>query len=224
MTEAEWLTCTDPERMLDFLCRQTSERKLRLFAVACCRRVWHLLADERSRQGVEVAERYADEDVTVETLHAARREAIGVANSLPAPPGARSAERRKMVAYAAGRAAASGHDALASAGEVVHPTRQRNLVRCIFGNPFRPSSLHRAWLTPSVLTLAQAAYEERILPTGEVERVRLAVLADALEEAGCADADLLGHLRGPGPHVRGCWAVDLVLSKQPGQHYFTSGV
>jgi hypothetical protein len=64
-----------------------------------------------------------------------------------------------------------------------------------------------------VVALAQAAYEQRELPAGTLDLTRLAVLADALEEAGCDQADLLGHLRGPGPHVRGCWAVDLVLGK-----------
>jgi hypothetical protein len=61
--------------------------------------------------------------------------------------------------------------------------------------------------------LALAAYEERRLPKGTLDPARLAVLADALEDAICSDADLLGHLRGPVPHVRGCWAVDLSLGK-----------
>ena len=61
--------------------------------------------------------------------------------------------------------------------------------------------------------MAEAAYEQRELPAGTLDPARLTVLADALEDAGCADADLLGHLRGPGPHVRGCWAVDLLLGK-----------
>jgi hypothetical protein len=56
-----------------------------------------------------------------------------------------------------------------------------------------------------------AAYEGRVSPAGGLDADRLAVLADALEDAGCADPDLLAHLRGPGPHVRGCWALDLVL-------------
>jgi hypothetical protein len=58
------------------------------------------------------------------------------------------------------------------------------------------------------------AYEERQLPEGTLDSARLAVLADTLEDAGCTHAELLGHLRGPGPHVRGCWAVDLVMGKQ----------
>jgi hypothetical protein len=88
------------------------------------------------------------------------------------------------------------------------------LVRDVFGNPFRAASLDPAWLTPDVLSLAQAAYEERTLPAGTLDPARLALLADALEDAGCGDADILSHLRGEGPHVRGCWAVDLCLGRE----------
>jgi hypothetical protein len=88
-----------------------------------------------------------------------------------------------------------------------------DLLRCIVGNPFRPVTLNPAWLTPNVRGLAEAAYDERRLPSGELEGDRLAVLADALEEEGCTEAALLTHLRGPGPHVRGCFALDLILKK-----------
>ncbi len=81
-----------------------------------------------------------------------------------------------------------------------------NLIRDIFGNPFRPVVANPAWLTPTVVSIASAIYAERAFD-------RLPILADALEEAGCADADLLLHGRQPGEHVRGCWAVDLVLGK-----------
>jgi hypothetical protein len=91
---------------------------------------------------------------------------------------------------------------------------QARLLREVLGNPFRPVTPDPAWLTPDVLSLAQAAYEHRKLPRGTLEPDRLALLADALEDAGCDSADLRGHLRGPGPHVRGCWAVDLVLGRQ----------
>jgi len=91
---------------------------------------------------------------------------------------------------------------------------QCGLLRDIIGNPFRSVSLNPAFQTPTVFSLAQAAYDDRILPAGTLEPTRLSVLADALEEAGCDNADILNHLRGPGPHVRGCWALDLILDKE----------
>jgi hypothetical protein len=90
---------------------------------------------------------------------------------------------------------------------------QVELLRDILGSLFRPVSVSPACLTPPVVALAQAAYDQREMPAGTLDVARLAVLADALEEAGCTDSNLLGHLRGPGPHVRGCWAVDLLLGK-----------
>jgi hypothetical protein len=92
--------------------------------------------------------------------------------------------------------------------------KQTGVLRDLFGNPFRPVVLDPSWRIPAVVSLAQAAYDNRALPSGHLDQARLAVLADALEEAGCTDADLLGHLRGPGPHVRGCWAVDALLEKE----------
>ncbi|HEY7428983.1 MAG TPA: hypothetical protein VH682_32430 [Gemmataceae bacterium] len=94
---------------------------------------------------------------------------------------------------------------------------QCSLILDLFGNTFRPSlplpPAVLAWHDAVVVRLAQAAYDERHLPSGTLDNSRLAVLADALEEGGCTDADILGHLRGPGPHVRGCWSVDLCLGK-----------
>jgi hypothetical protein len=92
----------------------------------------------------------------------------------------------------------------------------RDIIRDIIGNPFRPVTVCHAWLAwhnGLVVRLAEAAYQERHLPAGTLDNERLAVLADALEEAGCQDVQILGHLRGGRDHVRGCWAVDLVLSK-----------
>src|SRR5262249_4358937 len=75
-----------------------------------------------------------------------------------------------------------------------------------FGNPFRPAACDPAWRTPTVRRLAEAIYDERAFD-------RLPILADAVEESGCTNADLLGHLRGEGPHTRGCWALDAILGK-----------
>ena len=95
---------------------------------------------------------------------------------------------------------------------------QVTLVHDVFGNPFgsarAPDPGRLSWQGGTVSQLARSAYEERQLPEGMLYPERLALLADALEDAGCTDAELLGHLRSAGPHVRGCWAVDLLLSKQ----------
>ncbi len=93
------------------------------------------------------------------------------------------------------------------------------VLRCIFGSSFWPSpalepSLLR-WNDGLVVKLARAAYDERSLPEGTLDRTRLAVLADALEEAGCGEPELLGHCRQQGlAHVRGCWAIDLLLGQE----------
>src|SRR5262249_50038156 len=118
---------------------------------------------------------------------------------------------RHLVPLNAARAA---QDALGSAGGECAAQAVR--LHDILGNPFRPSTISPAVLTWNdglVVRLAQAAYDERNLPAGTLDNGRLAVLADALEESGCTDAELLGHLRGPGPHVRGCYALDLMLGK-----------
>ena len=81
------------------------------------------------------------------------------------------------------------------------------------GNPFRPVTLDPSWLTPTVRQLAQAVYDERLLPSGELQLDRLGVLADALEDADCPVPPIIDHLRGRGPHVRGCFVVDLLLNK-----------
>jgi hypothetical protein len=187
--------------MLKFLRGKASDRKLRLFACACYRRVWHLLTDEASQHAVEVAECFADGQTSTQELRAARPERGGPFNS-----GFCLTRRRAWDA-------ASGAACLEySTGGSAAP-----LSRDLFGNPFRPlppppPSL-LIWKAGAMVNLARAAYEERLLPEGLLDPAGLAVLADALEEAGCTNADLLSHLRGPGPHVRGCWALDLILEK-----------
>jgi len=84
---------------------------------------------------------------------------------------------------------------------------QSQLLRDIFGNPFRPVTVDPEWLTSTVVALARGIYDERAFD-------RLPILADALQDAGCETADVLDHCRGPGPHARGCWVVDLLLGKQ----------
>src|SRR5262249_21623387 len=88
----------------------------------------------------------------------------------------------------------AGHAAFYAAATEGTKNSALTILRCTFGNPFRPVTLNAASQTPTVLALAQAAYENRILPAGTLEPARLAVLADALEEAGCNNHDILNHL------------------------------
>jgi hypothetical protein len=227
VTEAEWLACAEPRALLEFVRgRLGSGRKLRLFLCACARRLWPLLKDVRGRQAVEVAERYADGLVKLKRLHRACRNAEAAVRALAAyGPGEAPAYCAVRVAhYAAARhwdfngivLGCLYYAARAYAGHLPgNPVPAAELaalaalVRELFGNPFSPTAADPAWLGwdgDTVPRLARAIYAESAFD-------RLPVLADALEEAGCADAEILGHLRGSGPHVRGCWAVDLLLAK-----------
>jgi hypothetical protein len=220
MNEQQWLSGTDPQVMLDWLREQgsLSERKARLFAVACCHRIWPLLTDERSRRAVEVAARYADGLASREELAAAEAEA-------EAPAFAEAAARARggvespvphvtqaAVAAAGERADATIWAAWATSEATRAPEAERRhqaaLLRDLFGPlPFRPVPFDPAWRTRTAVAIGQVIYAERdfgLLP----------VLADALEDAGCESADLLDHCRRPGEHARGCWVVDLVLSRE----------
>jgi hypothetical protein len=226
MTESEWLTCTQPQKLLKYLHTRADERKRRLFAAACCRRVWRLLVDERGRRAVEVAERYASGKATDEALSRAEMEAdeaFGVLRDSGRDALLWAANAVYVavcggvgwdIAGTAASAAAAGVGADAAPGKQKAAREEEGcaqlaLLRCVFGNPFRPVSLDTAWLTwneGTVVRIAQAINDERAFE-------RLGILADALEDAGCTEAQILEHLRGPGPHALGCWAIDCVLEK-----------
>jgi hypothetical protein len=233
MTDAEWHACTDPQVLLDFLIAQASDRKLRLAGVACCHRIWDLLPEGLwGREAVEVAELFADGAACDERRNAAEQTATDYAEALcenterwvgwvRLPPKAWAAQAAVNAVDAGGYrsrlACLAAHGAKVRQGNAAGRTErhaQARLLRCIFGNPFRPVAVAPAWVTATVLGLAQAAYEEgRVLPSGQRDRARLAVLADALLDAGCDDEELVAHLRSGGPHVRGCRAVDTILGK-----------
>ncbi len=219
MTEQEWQQCDDPKRMLEFLLGKVSNRKLRLYTVACAHRVWQRLDDERTRNAVEIAEQFADDQVPSQALIRARS-------------AVRSAERSGQgtwhpagfVAWCATRHTI--HTAACEATECViwnpveknscfvhlveESLRLARLCRCVFGSPQRALSLEPgllAWNEGIVTKIAQGIYADRAFD-------RLPVLADALEEAGCDDNNILNHCRQSGEHVRGCWVVDLILGKE----------
>jgi hypothetical protein len=225
MDEAEWTSDNDTRRMLRYLGTLSfpRERKYRLFLCACCRGSWHLLPDDVSRQAVLVAERFADGHAERAEMVALRRVGLAVGENLDRAVYSLpwQADLRDRIAAHGIAVQATVRDPSESLrhsarglGSLLSADAYATLLRDLFGNPFRPVSLDPTWRTPPVTALAQAAYEERILPAGTLEPTRLAVLADALEEAGCDNADILGHLRSPGLHVRGCWPLDLLLGKE----------
>jgi hypothetical protein len=227
MTEAEWLACTDPQPMLEVVWEKASDRRLRLFGCACVRRVWDLLLEEQSRTLVEVGELYADGFVDEQELSKDRQssddylhDVDGGGSELVLPETEASHAACEVADRGAGIFTALYASRYASSAreeggrEQAERAAQAALLRDIFGPlPFRPAAVSPAWQTPTMRVLAQGAYDQRELPAGSFDVARLAVLADALEEAGCTDQDILTHLRGPGPHVRGCWVVDLLLGK-----------
>ena len=217
MDEAEWLASDDPQEMLRLLRNRGSNRKRRLFACACVRRIWKRLPDTLSCRAVEVAERYADGKANKAELTRARKgaqrtlEGLLSGGSKIAPRfAAGAASCATAITMSSQNLSATAYHAYVSTGCREGPAQSR-LLRCIFSNPFRRIPFSPAWRTAAVLTLASAAYEERKMPTGILHR--LTAIANALEDAGCTDVDILGHLREKGPHVRGCWVVDTLLDK-----------
>jgi hypothetical protein len=211
MTEQEWLKCKVAWKVWEAAKKRSSPRKFRLFLAACGREFWPLMTDYRCRSALETAERFADGLASDSELESARSSiryrgldsiaylAFCVAEESPhfftCEQAARIAERKGYRDFKgeAARAAAEAY--------------QAQLTRDIFGNPFRPVTLDPRWLTASVLDLACAIYDGRAFE-------RLPILADALMDAGCDSEEVLNHCRGAGPHVRGCWVVDLILGKK----------
>jgi hypothetical protein len=212
VTEAEWLTCTDPTPMLEFLRGKSSDRKSRLLRVGAARSIWAELTDKRYRAAVEVAERYADGLATDDELDIHKKELYGLFGPRGEFRQVRPDSTTAMLLFVALACVSSPrvmhHVYGGSWMTAMRYTRNRlsPIIRDQFGNPFRPVTADPNWLTSTAVTLARTAYEDRAFD-------RLPILADALEEAGCDDAGVLNHLRGDGPHVRGCWVIDMLLGK-----------
>jgi hypothetical protein len=238
MTEAEWNACADPERMANSPLPRASSRKWRLFGVACVRAVAQLLRDERSRAAVEAADKYADGLIDAKQALAAEEAAVAVvedayaalsqaarqwwqavdAPSQPPPAGAAevAAAHAAAVTLALWAPAAWGaREAARHAAKAMgaRATEERAIQAGVFRDLIKKSRKPKpnpSWLTWNdgvVGKPARAIHDGRAFD-------RMPLLADALEEAGCADAAILGHCRGGGEHVRGCWVVDLMTGRE----------
>jgi hypothetical protein len=223
MDERQWLESTDPAWMLEFLGERASPRQLRLFACACARRVLPLHPDDRLVALIEVGERLADGTAGEEERKAAL---AGIQAADPYDPSQQlrmsvraaacttlNESARESATWASKQAIQAAiadmrqrqRGSVASVSYIPEHAAQAALVRCIFGNPHRPARLDPTWLRwndGTVPSIARSIYQERAFD-------RLPILADALEEAGCTDADILAHCRSRGEHVCGCWVVDL---------------
>jgi hypothetical protein len=242
MTEAEWLTREDRNELLEYLQARAYDRELRLFACACCRRIWKHLKKKASRVVVEISEQFAAGLVTGERLNEAAQkawDAFGMVqwsaeSDLETNPAravlglqldlnvTRAADESSATIAAAAREREykrrqrkrvgdqpepwEQYDPIYRAAEVVEQTIQTNLLRDIVPNPFRPVTFDPLWRTTVAVALARQMYDSRDFSV-------MPILADALQDAGCDSDDILNHCRGNGPHVRGCWVVDLVLGK-----------
>jgi hypothetical protein len=216
------------DAMRSFLRDGAAARKTALFACACCRQIWPSVSDPRSRAAVEAAEQVADGLIgegeaqqIAFASHAARNE-VGAGRSgdwaevhirrvaanacwecvsAVLPARGFGASVAAAAQDAADVAAWSGLSATLAAARA----QQAALLRDVFGSPFHPARFDSRWRSVSVTALARGIYQEERFD-------RLPILADALVDAGCDDADILVHCRSKGPHVRGCWVVDKILA------------
>ena len=215
MTQAEWQATTDDwPGMLRALPGIGGSRKLRLWCVAWARAVLAVAAGHPPfvkvagwftptllagyAHEVDAAERFADGQLSRRALHAAKTRSGGPWNVFHLPAGHSRLSADRLVPFVA---------QFAAEFQLPPPGQLAALLRDVFGNPFRPAAFSPAWRTDTVLALAQQMYDTRDFGA-------MPIMADALQDAGCDNGDVLNHCRGDGPHVRGCWVVDLVLGKE----------
>ncbi|WP_238602928.1 hypothetical protein [Fimbriiglobus ruber] len=226
MTEAEWLVSAMPRQLVQFIPKNATERKKRLLGFGLCRRILHLVPDERSRRAVLVAERFADGAATdAELSEAGARTACRESQKYLRSGNQHQYFGKGVCFWVAGKNVdnweipnddSGSKPAWEDAAEVAITDGARwhtelgafcKLVRCVYGNPFCPVSLDRSWKTSTVLALAQSIYADRAFE-------RLPILADALEKSGCDNLDVLNHFRSETVHTRGCWVVDLLTGRE----------
>jgi hypothetical protein len=233
--ETYWLECSEPAQMLEYLESRVDGRKWRLFACAALRQAWHHFIDERSQQAVQTAECYAEGLATREELDRAREAALEVVEGInlratvsdagwsasraavyvcdPRPVTAARISNMLTIISAApwGEDQASVEARGEPEDKAIAKLLACDLVREIFGNPFRPVAIEPAWLRWNGGTVPVMAH----ILAAERRYREMPILADALEEAGCTEESLLAHCRQAADHVPGCWVLDALLQARP---------
>ncbi len=235
MTENEWMTSTDSVKMIEFFHGTKFDVRLRRFAVACCQRVSYLITDNVIRATAIAGEAFANdhrnEKGTIKVMAAAsitarrhlslyetsaHRHELRAANAAIASCAETDWKAAVNAMREAARAANRADPDCGDCTEILH---QADLLRCIFGNPYRAISFNTTVPTcenDTSLMLAQAIYDKRAFD-------RLPLLAEALEKAGYLDPDVLNHCRLHGKHFQGCWVLDLILGKGNYERSFIPG-
>jgi hypothetical protein len=232
MTEAEWFGCDDPRPLLELMRGRVSDRKLVLFIRACCRRRWGPAADDATRAALALLDHFTEAGPAQRAATHVYTPAGGVVLDCGASePVARlevpaqidpprwvdpHAALPRGLGVALEQLACARFNPLIprfladSADRLGLPLADQGaLLRDVVRGPFEPLTFRAAWRLHdggAAVKLAELIYQDEAFDD-------LPVLADLLEDAGCRNLEILGHLRGPGPHVRGCWVVDLLLSK-----------
>jgi hypothetical protein len=212
MKRSEWIRSRSSGWMLQRVraYKLDEPRATRLFVCACGRLIWPQLTDEVGRPSIELSERFADGRADWRDLQA---ELIRIDRVLYPEAGrllSRSAADFLMVfdfSIRAAERAAKGVRQLANLLDHVDlEPAQCDLIREIFpDDPRRPEVFDPAWLTPTVVELAQAIHDRSAYD-------EMPILGDALEEAGCPSPVILDHCRGRSKHVRGCWVVNALIA------------
>lgn len=210
MTEAEWLASDDPRRMFTHFRRHATKRKSRLLACGLCETYRRDFTEQASWQAVEIGYRIADGEEDEAERMRAFAEAEKVAIEIDGWHGGQSKFMIPALVVGSTEQVNEIPSRVLAAFDCNFYCNPRIaiclLFRDIFGNPFRPVTLSFSWLTSTVLSLAQQMYDSRDFSV-------MPILADALQDAGCDNVEILNHCRGPGPHCRGCFVVDAILNK-----------
>ncbi len=216
MNEVEWLSSSEPWRMLHAVQRSVpSERKVRLFNAAICRRFWEYLP-EASQFILSESELLADGLVRAKDAQELCHRANKVVHALFDQKYLTKQFPSNEVRFQRDSAAAVCYAVLPNElwGAAAYfwelkPSEKEphsNIIRDVFGNPFRVVTVQPAWLTPNVVSIAQTIYDDRAFDS-------MPILGAAIEEAGCDNTDFINHCRSQTEHVRGCWVVDALLGK-----------
>jgi hypothetical protein len=219
MTATEWDGGTSAAALLRALERKRkllpSLRKLQLFAAACLKCQPELLGYAWARPILDFAERVADDPLPDAEYRDRRAELFAAVPAVPGGWGLSGASVRlwrsrleTLFDMYEGRPGILHHRAAANLADAAKQSRFTvALLREVVGNPYRPVALDPAWLTSDVRALATGIHADRAFD-------RMPILADALQDAGCADEYVLRHCRDARQmHIRGCWVVDLLLGK-----------